>query len=268
MEGLFWQEKSLDEDGSGARRRRNRSPTGFVADCAQRWPVPTRTTDTVPSRDRPRPPPSALFPHRQLSALRGFLLGRFPNAGRGHTNTKPHAAARIGRLSPKLPVMRPAAQSAFKVRTSPAQRYRPTTTLVLSRPGAIQLRTRWNRTSEPPNQSMRGPPNQFCAYRVLERGSRVGGLLVASPITKSLSLKNGRLRAEPVPPIAHGLLDDLDPSLLHQFLDIEVEEPEPDAERHRETGDRRTGLKVTEPAAPGHRGKVVLAGGRPQAGCF
>lgn len=56
----------------------------FPIVCAQRRPVPTRTTDTVPNRDQPPPPPSAPFPHRHLPAPRGFLLGRFPNAGRCH----------------------------------------------------------------------------------------------------------------------------------------------------------------------------------------
>lgn len=56
----------------------------FPIVCAQRRPVPTRTTDKVPNRDQPRPPPSAPFPHRHLQAPRGFLLGRFPNAGRCH----------------------------------------------------------------------------------------------------------------------------------------------------------------------------------------
>ena len=40
----------------------------FLPACAQRRPVPTRTKDTIPSRDRPRPPPSAPFPHRHLPA--------------------------------------------------------------------------------------------------------------------------------------------------------------------------------------------------------
>lgn len=56
----------------------------FPIVCAQRRPVQTRTTDTVLNRDQARPPPSAPFPHRHLQAPRGFLLGRFPNAGRCH----------------------------------------------------------------------------------------------------------------------------------------------------------------------------------------
>ena len=59
----------------------------FLAVCAQRRPVPTQTTDTVPNRDRRQPPPSAPFPHSHLPAPRGFVLPRFVNVDRHHQAT-------------------------------------------------------------------------------------------------------------------------------------------------------------------------------------
>ena len=52
----------------------------------------------------PAAQPTALFPHRQHPAPRGFLLGRFSNAGRGRARPHPHATARIGKPSPKRPL--------------------------------------------------------------------------------------------------------------------------------------------------------------------
>ena len=48
----------------------------------------------------PLPQLSAHFPHRMIQDPRGFLLGRFANAGRPRTKPHPHTTARIGKPSP------------------------------------------------------------------------------------------------------------------------------------------------------------------------
>ena len=73
--------KSPTSGEHGSRRARHREP------CA--CPQPQKSQ------------PTALFPHRQHPAPRGFLLGRFSNAGRGRARPQPHATARIGKPSPR-----------------------------------------------------------------------------------------------------------------------------------------------------------------------
>ena len=78
---------------------------------AQRSPVPPLEHAEQPPaalpirpsfpRCMPRMATPLRFPHRPSPTPRGFLLGRFSNAGRGHARTRAAAAARIGKPSPK-----------------------------------------------------------------------------------------------------------------------------------------------------------------------
>lgn len=59
-------------------------------------------------------------------------------------------------------------------------------------------------------------------------------------------------RSEPVPPVTHRFVVDLDPSLVEQVLDIAQGQREADVKHHRQTDDLKASLEVAEWGAFGH----------------
>jgi hypothetical protein len=75
----------------------------------------------------------------------------------------------------------------------------------------------------------------------------------------------GKHRAEPVPPVPHGLVADLDASLVQQVFEVAQRQREPDVEHYRQTDDLGAGLEIPEEGTSDHLGRLKNRPAPPQA---
>ena len=74
----------------------------------------------------------------------------------------------------------------------------------------------------------------------------------SQPLDPAFSYLVCEHRPEPVPPVAHCFVADIDTPLVQQILDVSQREREPNVEHHREADDLGAGLEVAEWGAFGH----------------
>jgi hypothetical protein len=72
----------------------------------------------------------------------------------------------------------------------------------------------------------------------------------------------GEHRAEPVPPVLHSLVADLDAALAQEVLNVAKRQREADVEHHRQTDDLRAGLEVAKRGVFGHQKGLQGRNGR------
>ncbi len=66
-------------------------------------------------------------------------------------------------------------------------------------------------------------------------------------------------RAHPVPPVAHGLMADLDPAFVQQVPDVPQRQREVNIQHHCQANDLGAGLEITEGAGSGHVARLMPA---------